>query len=126
MPKIEIELAEIEKLKCTIERLEEKIQDRENKLKELNEEELKKRAINLGYFLFHSYMASVFKNLGFDQWNKDSVKMPDIDHWLGKRWYNSDRIEMDICVNVSTKFRNALLTIGITDKKEKDDDDLVL
>jgi hypothetical protein len=118
--KIEIELAEVERLRSQLQQREQQVNELEKKLKELSESELKQKAVRLSYRLFDNYMAAVFKHLGFvEEWQRDSVIVRDnLEHWIGKDWWNSDRITIELGANVTTKFKSAFLEIGILTKKE--------
>ena len=120
--KIEIELGEVERLKNQLQQREEEVNELETKLKELSETELKQKAVRLSYRLFDNYMAAVFKHLGFEEWTRDSVIVRDnLEHWIGKDWWNSDRITFELGANVTTKFKTAFLSIGILTKKEAEE-----
>lgn len=120
---MEIELSEVERLKSKLKKVETENKQLEEKLKELSEPELKAKAVRLSYRLFDNYMATVFKHLGFGEWQRGSVIInSDLEHWLGKDWWNSDRIKIDLGANVSTKFKNAFLSIGIIAEEESKDD----
>ena len=117
--KIEIELSEVEALKWELQRTQTEKRQLEEKLKELSETELKAKAVRLSYRLFDNYMAAVFKHLGFEEWQRESVIVRDnLEHWIGKDWWNSDRITVELGANVTTKFKSAFLSIGILTKKE--------
>lgn len=117
--KIEIELSEVEALRSQLQRTETEKRQLEEKLKELSETELKAKAVRLSYKLFDNYMATVFEHLGFGEWQRDSVIVRDnLEHWIGKDWWNSDRITIELGANVTTKFKSAFLSIGILTKKE--------
>ena len=119
--KIEVELAEVESLRSQLQQKEMEVNELEIKLKELSEPELKQKAVRLSYRLFDNYMAAVFKHLGFGEWQRDSVIIrEDLEHWLGKDWWDSDRITVELGANVTTKFKSAFLSIGILSKKEDD------
>jgi len=120
--KIEIELEEVERLKSQLQQREKEVNELEKKLKEFSEPELKQKAVRLSYRLFDSYMATVFKHLGFDEWEKNRVVfMDNLEHWIGKDWWNSDRISVELGANVTTKFKKAFLSIGIVTKKESEE-----
>lgn len=117
--KIEIELAEVERLKSQLQQKEKEVKDLEAKLKELSELELKQKAVRLSYRLFDNYMATVFKHLGFEEWQRDSVIFKDnLEDLIGKDWWNSDRLTIELGASVTTKFNSAFLAIGILTKKE--------
>ena len=76
----------------------------------------------MAYRLFDNYMAAVFRHLGFDQWRTDTVIIRDnLEHWIGKDWWGSDRISFELGANVTTQFKTAFLSIGIITKDEKSD-----
>lgn len=117
--KIEIELSELEALRSQLQITETEKRQLEGKLKELSESELKAKAVRLSYRLFDNYMAAVFKHLGFGEWQRNSVIVRDnLEHWIGKDWWNSDRITVELEANVTTKFKSAFLSIGILTNKE--------
>lgn len=117
--KIEIELSELEALRSQLQIIETEKRQLEEKLKKLSEPELKQKAVRLSYKLFDNYMATVFKHLGFEEWQRDSVIVRDnLEHWIGKDWWNSDRITVELGANVTTKFKSAFLAIGILTKQE--------
>lgn len=117
--KIEIELSEVEALRSQLQNTKDEKRQLEEKLKELSETELKAKAVRLSYRLFDNYMAAVFKHLGFEEWQRESVIVRDnLEHCIGKDWWNSDRITVELGANVTTKFKSAFLSIGILTKKE--------
>ncbi len=119
--KIQIELEEVEKLKAELQATKEKLQEAKEKLSEISEETLKQKAVNLSWRLFDNYMSAVFIHLGFNEpWNKQTVRADNLEHWVGKEWWKSGKIEIEVCANVTTKFREAFLRIGvITQPKEE-------
>ena len=85
----------------------------------MSESELKAKAVRLSYRLFDNYMATVFEHLGFGEWERGSViVMDNLEHWIGKDWWNSDRIKVEIGANVTNTFKSAFLSIGIITKEE--------
>ena len=126
--KIEIELSEVEKLKDENKVKSQKINELEAKLKELSENELKESAVKLSFTLFENYMSSVFKHLGFETF-RESVRInEDLRHWLGKSWWNSEKLNIQIGVNITNQFKTAFLSIGVLtpENKKENDDDYVL
>jgi hypothetical protein len=126
--KVEIELSEVEYLKSQLNESKKRNDELEAKLNELSESELKQKAVSLAYRLFDNYMGCVFTHLGFENWQRESVIIHDnLEHWIGKSWWNSERIKVEIGANVSNTFRKAFLSIGIIPKEEvekKDDYEL--
>jgi hypothetical protein len=117
--KIEIELSELEEIRSDLKKAEEQKKQLQEKLNGLSEEELKAKAVRLSYRLFDNYMAAVFKHLGFEEdWQRDSVIVKDnLEHWIGKDWWNSDRISVELCATVTTQFKSAFIRIGILPKE---------
>ncbi len=119
--KVEIELEDLEELRNEVQSLRDDIKEQQDKLYNLDENVLKKDAVRLSYKLFNDYMDAIFKHLGFGEWQRDSVIIrEDLEHWLGKDWWDSDRITVELGANVTTKFKSAFLAIGILTKKEDD------
>jgi hypothetical protein len=125
--KIEIELAEVEQLRKSNQDLQDKLRVLEGEMKELSPDELKKKAIGLAYRLFENYMASTFRHLGFNV-NFRAVSIDyDLDHYIGRTWYNKDdRVKMELHAHVTEAFRSAFLNIGIVPKDEIKQEDIEL
>lgn len=126
--KVEIELSEVEYLRSQLKKRETEVQELETKLKELSESELKQKAVALSWRLFDNYMATVFSHLGFENDKTDTVIVREnLEHLLGKSWWNSERIKFELGATITTKFKNAFLEIGIIPQEEvekKDDYEL--
>lgn len=118
--KIEIEYEEVEHLRNQVIELSKQKKALEEKIKSLNEEELKSQAITLANTMFLGAMQCVFEKLGFEDTNMDyyHADFGQLQHWLGKFWYQSDRICVELGANITTMFRGAYLKIGIIAKKE--------
>lgn len=117
--KIEIEYEEIERMKANILRLETKVVNLEANLKSFDPKALDAAAVDLAWVLFNSYMGAVFSKLGFDSW-EPIRKYNSLEHWLGKKWYNSDRLTIELEAHITTKFRNAFLRLGVMTKSEEE------
>lgn len=118
--KIEIEFEEVEALRKQIATKDEQIEKLTNYLQSLDSDTLKKQAVDLSKIMFHDYMESVFRHLGFKDNGKqlrskrDSIVFEDnIEHWLGKSWYDSDRLTVNLGANISKHWRRAFLRLGI-------------
>lgn len=125
--KIEIELEAVESLKKELEYKEQHIQKLEAELNALDSKTLKEQAVNLSKELFDLYMTTVFRHLGFDNeagiWKRGSVEWKrDLEQHLGKTWYNSERLEINIGANISKNWRSAFLSLGINPKSELEDE----
>ena len=120
--KIEIELEAVESLKKELTDKEQQSQKLEAELKALDTKTLKGQAVDLSKKLFDNYMECVFKHLGFTDnggWHRGSVDFKDnLEHWLGKSWWDSERLEINIGANVSKQWRSAFLSLGIKPKSE--------
>jgi hypothetical protein len=116
--KIEIELQEVEKLKQTIKVLEEKLTIAEIKLEAFDEKQIDYKIKETAYNLFNNYMGLVFRELGFGKWNSRYVDFnDDVEHWLGKRWYDTDKVSVEVRAVVSNKFKAMLLLLGVKSSK---------
>jgi hypothetical protein len=125
--KIEIELEEVERLKHRLHTTQEELKELKFKLKSLSEDELKKQAVRLSYRLFQDYMKATFERLGLGEWEGTLVINNNLEHWIGKEWWTSERVSFEIGAEVTTKIKRAFLRIGIiTDTKDikNSDDDI--
>lgn len=123
--KIEIEFEEVELLKMQLVQKQHLINQLESKLKELSEKELVEKAVRLSYRLLDNYLLAIFNRLGFEQTHQKAVVIHyDLEHWIGKDWWNSDRFTIELGADVSTKFKSAFLSIGVLTKDEASDDDV--
>lgn len=125
--KIEIELEAVESLKKDLAHKEEQIKKLEAELKALDSKTLKDQAVDLSKMMFDHYMNTVFRQLGFDNetggWRRGSVVWKDdLEHWLGKNWYDSERLEINIEANISKHWRSAFLSLGIKPKPEPEEE----
>lgn len=126
--KIEIELQEVEALRRQINELEVANDILKGKLKDLDESDLKDKAIRLSYRLLDNYLAAVFEGLGFTQKYNDStvIVKSDLERYLGKNWWdNKDRIKFELGAEITTEFKRAFLKIGVMPEekiKETEDD----
>lgn len=117
--KIEIELHEIESMKAEIYTLRKKNEELDKKLKSLNEKELKAQAVILANRMFKDVCCSVFEKLGFkisQEWLDHKIYFPELEHWLGEKWYNSPRLDITVGACITNKFRCAFLELGIKPK----------
>jgi hypothetical protein len=122
--KTEIELQDLENLREHLRSSLESNKELQEKLDSLDEADLKKRAVDLSWRLFHSYLGCMFKSLGFvTRGETPIICHANLERELGKKWYDSDRITFDIGATVTTKFRQAFLNIGIVPKDEMNDGD---
>ena len=112
--KIEIELNDLENIRKETAFLKEENRKLKAELNELTESKIKEKIVKHSHLLFDSYMCSVFKRLGFNNWERDSVVIPhNLEHWIGNDWYNSERIDVKIGVDILGEFKKAFLHIGI-------------
>tara|TARA_R110000868_G_C10700898_1_gene749102 strand:+ start:129 stop:494 length:366 start_codon:yes stop_codon:yes gene_type:complete len=112
--KIEIELHEIEKLKAKIKSLYVDNCNLKDKLKSLDEDKLRKDALDLAAHIFSSSVNRVFLELGF----KDSevwqpVNFAEFERILGVNWYSCERMQIDLGVEITSEMRRAFLRMGI-------------
>lgn len=121
--KIEIELEDVEQLKWEIAHQKEEIAKLKEELKNLDKKELHKQAVTLSKILFNDYMTAVFSKLGFHEgWQRDSVNFENnLEHWLGKDWWHSDRLTIGLRASISKEWKRAFLDMGIITKKDNDE-----
>lgn len=116
--KIEIELEYIESLKRQLDDAKMEANGLREKLNSLNEKELREEAVRLSFRLFEDYLHATFTHLGFDQEGVSSVVVREnLEHWLGKSWYRSERVTFQLGATITTKMRKAFLQIGILMKE---------
>jgi hypothetical protein len=112
--KIEIDLEEVESLRKKIQNLQEESESLQKKLNELSEDQLIKKATDLAYRIFQDYMYAVFKHLGFEHTNENPVRIDNnFRKQLGKHWFESERIKVVLGVNITNKFKEAFMIMGI-------------
>ena len=118
--KIEIELEAVESLKREISMLQTDKRELEEKLKSLDESELKKQANDLARKIFCDVMHRVFDELGFEDriWQND-VNFGNLQHYLGNSWTSSERLNIELGATITNQFKGAFLRMGI--KTEKGD-----
>jgi hypothetical protein len=118
--KIEIDLQELENLRRDVRIFEESNEELKRKFKELNEDELIKKAVDLSWRLFTDYQNSVFEKLGFEQTNVITIETTaDLKRELGVSWWNSERLKFNLGAIVTNEYRNAFLRIGVIMKEEE-------
>lgn len=112
--KIEIALQDVESMRAKIKQLEKEVKDLEDKLQSLSEPALKKEAVKLSWRLFNDYLHATFTHLGFESTNQHPVNTEsNLEHWLGKSWYSSARIQFELGAVITNNFKRAFLNIGI-------------
>jgi hypothetical protein len=120
--KVEVEFYEIEALKEEVYNLTARNKELQEQLNNIDEDELKKRAVRLAHKLFSDYMYATFIALGFKDTYHDPINMPDsLEHYVGKDWFrHPEHINIILGANITNEFSRAFLTLGIiTSKKEK-------
>lgn len=118
MPHLSIEMQEYDAMRNEIKKQKEEIKKLEGKLNQLSEDKLRSDAIQLSYKLMEDYMSAIFEKLGFESRFDATHVESNLEHWLGKFWWRSDRIKFTIGATVTEEFRKAFLNIGIITKKE--------
>jgi hypothetical protein len=120
--KIEIELAEVERLRERIKHLEERESELEKQIEGAAIPQLRKKAVSLSKRLFSEYMDATLKSFGWKGggWSGNAVEFEDwIESRLGDEWYSrDDRVSFTICANVSAAWKGALLSIGVIPDSE--------
>ncbi len=113
--KIEIEYEEVERLKTKISDLEKDRDELSKKLQSLDEVTLRNNAVSLAEKMFRSVFSTVCEKLGFPcsniRWS--DMSFHELEHWLGKNWWESEKLTVDVGATITTHFKNAFLHLGI-------------
>jgi hypothetical protein len=110
--KIEIEFEEVENLKKQLERSEKRINELEILIKGLSPEELKKASSDLALKMFYQFTKKIFTEIGISC-SFDSLHFENLPHYLGQKWYESDKIEITFGAVITNKYKSAILRLGI-------------
>lgn len=80
---------------------------------------MKKQANDLARKMFGDVMHRVFDELGFEDriWLND-IDFGNLQHYLGKNWWNSDRLDITLGATVTNHFKGAFLKMGVKTDKE--------
>jgi len=124
MPKIEIELSEVEFLNQEVKRLEEQVEELREKNNELfnsvDADKLHKKACQFAFTLADRYIDKIMKGIGFDEtYNMRGgwISMDnDVFQKYGKDWYKHDDIEISVGASAHDTIRRAFVRIGIVSK----------
>lgn len=117
--KVEVELSEIEYLRNSLLQEQGKFEKLEKKLSELDESELKERAVSLSYRLFEKYAHAIFNSLGFEIDHNRTMFSSDLTYQLGKNWWSREKdIVVTLGATVTEKFRSAFMHIGVVPKDQ--------
>jgi hypothetical protein len=117
--KVDIELADLEKLKKDLDQAESKNKELETRLASLNEYALKREAVRLADLMFQEYLKAVFQKLGFQiahrgiDFNSDFLM-----ERLGMPWWkDTAKWVVEIGATVTNEWREAFFRIGIVTKE---------
>jgi hypothetical protein len=106
MPKIEIELSDIEVIKRDLHMALCKVDDLQKKLALVDEKHLINTVQWLVYYAFHKTMAEVAKDLGMDyQANDTRVDLVKIDKIEQLEWPRDENVKIEIGQRISNKYR---------------------
>ena len=111
--KVEIEYSEIESLHNEINRLKKTIKEQSDKLSSMDERVINENIEKLAFIMFNSCMRCVFEKLGFNDEFQAIKYETDLNHYIGKNWWESDRIEVELGAVITTNFKRAFLNLGI-------------
>jgi hypothetical protein len=128
MPKIEIELDELQQLQKQKELLENENSTLKKKVNDLDEDVLVNKSIDLAERLFNDYVRTVFEKLGMNDGNEGGVQMYRVRHELGDLWHKrKDRIKIELSAHVLKEWKQAYLSIGVISReKAKQTEKLIL
>lgn len=116
--KIEIEFEEVEQLRKELYLARVESSELREKLNNLSEDKLKQDAVKLSERLFNDYMSAVFNGLGLQSDSWPISFDCDLTHKLGKEWWKSDRLKVNIGATVTSEFKRAFLNIGIITEEQ--------
>lgn len=138
MPKIEIELSELEQIRSEAQRSELMCYELENMLNkfqaETNVEDLRKKAIELSWKLSEKYLVAIFNKLGFTNelpteqkyWTSSPIQAGCNFRTMGEDWYKKvDEFEVNISAQLEDKVRKAFISIGVITNPEKNKEKLL-
>lgn len=111
--KVEVEFSEIEKLKQEISDLRKENYNLRKHFSEISEEELLKKAQRHSYFLFKNYMKKVFDELGFDGCENYVHVDYNMEHFVGDKFWETDKIKIEVGAKITNHFRKLFLEMGI-------------
>ena len=118
MPKIEIELDELQGIQARLERAQQDCTRLEQKLNILNEEQLVKRANQLANQLAENYVSGIFKILGFE--NTSVEIRENLVERFGEKWWSNEEVRFVYGASVTNDFTSAFMSIGVNfDKMRK-------
>jgi chromosome segregation ATPase len=119
--KIEIDIQEFENLRNNLNDAEARNKRLQERLNALDESALKKQAVDLAYRLLNNYLEAIFKKLGFNGTaDKPLIIKDNLEHFLGKDWWTSERVEIELGADVTANFKRAFLSIGVIPKEQED------
>lgn len=116
--KVEVEFSEIEDLKKELELSQKKVRELTYKLEDLSSQKLEEKAVELSLSLFENYMAAVFEKLGFNQ-NETKTILIDrrLSPHIGAKWWNKEKIQIEVGATITTSFKSAFVHLGILKKE---------
>ena len=116
---IKIELEAVEHLKQEILRLSKENAELKIKLKSLDSTLLSNQACELSVKILNNILSRVFSELGFENITDPfSINIGELNHYLGKTWFYSDKLDIELNVLVTQNFRKAFLKMGIKSDNE--------
>jgi hypothetical protein len=124
--KIEIELEQVESLKREITYLEKKNEEVEKKLKEYDLNQLESKAIRLATRLTEKYLTAICSKLGFSSSYGGNVEFSNLNHWVGKKWYEEDKkFEVKLSATLTEQLRYAFIKIGVNRIEKVEEENLM-
>lgn len=121
--KIEIDKSYVDGLESSNQQLEKRLKDYETESYNLGKEKQLDRTMELSRWLFESYCRAVFMKLGFD-YTDVQINLNSLRYKLSKDWFSPQyqgKLEVEIGSTITTKFRQAILKVGINEDLIKDE-----
>jgi hypothetical protein len=122
MPKVEIELDDLNHLKKQLEEKDKQLKISSERIYSLeqdsNREFLRNKAIDLASNLFDKYIGVVFRELGFKNAEYGNIDFSEYRNINYTNFYKYDDVKISLGAKIKTDFKWAFLSIGIIPPSE--------
>ena len=112
--KITVDIKEIELLNQIITELKKENQDLQNQLKIVDPQEMREQAMTLAQNIFISSFEKICEKLGFIcSTNMFDIDFKQLESRLGKKWWESEKLDIKVGATLTTEFKNAFIRMGV-------------
>lgn len=112
--KITVDIKEIELLNQIITELKKENQDLQNQLKIVDPQEMREQAMTLAQNIFISSFEKICEKLGFIcSTNMFDIDFKQLESRLGKKWWESEKLDIKVGATLTTDFKNAFIRMGV-------------